>query len=163
MLDDTSDPRALARIAQHKAIRRRRHAARRKSGTPSSSDVPRLSPSQRQGNRAEERAAAHVEDAGAIILGRNLQCRAGEIDLVCLDGAVLAFIEVRHRRNARFGGAAASVNHVKRLRLQRAASYLLPRLTQRYFNGRTPSCRFDVIAIDNMELNWLKGVWEAMR
>ncbi|WP_397474653.1 YraN family protein [Pusillimonas sp.] len=165
MLDDTSDPRTLARIAQHKAIRRRRRAARRKPCTPPSAppDAPRLSPTQRQGNRAEDRAAAHVERAGARILGRNLLCRAGEIDLVCLDGAVLAFIEVRHRHDSRFGGAAASVDHIKQQRLARAASYFLPRLAQRHFNGRTPRCRFDVIAIDGVELTWLKGVFEAMR
>lgn len=165
MLDDTSDPLALARIAQHKAIRRRRHAARRKTATSTSTppDVPRLSPTQRQGSKAEDRAAAHVQGAGARILGRNLLCRAGEIDLVCLDGTVLAFIEVRHRHNARFGGAAASVDHVKRQRLARAASYFLPRLAQRYFNGRTPRCRFDVIAIEGMDLSWLKGAFEAMR
>lgn len=164
MLDDTSDPAALARTAQHKAIRRRKRAASRQSATSSSpADIPRLSPTQRQGNKAEDRAAAYIELTGARLLGRNLWCRAGEIDLVCLDGAVLAFIEVRQRHSARFGGAAASVGQAKRQRLVRAASYFLPLLTRRYFRGRTPRCRFDVIAIDGTDLTWLKGVFEAMR
>lgn len=165
MLDDTSDPETLARIAQHKAIRRRRRTLQRRAGTAAGAPPPepRFSPTQRQGRQAEDRAKIHVEAAGAQVLGQNLLCKAGEIDLVCLDGPVLAFIEVRQRHDARFGGAAASVGHIKQRRLVHAASHFLPRLTRRYFGGRTPPCRFDVIAIDGAELNWLKGVFDAGR
>jgi len=164
MLDDTSDPAVLARHAQHKAIRRRRRKASRiHTVRGAQTDLPRLSPSQKRGRKAEDRAADHVEEAGASVLGRNLSCRLGEIDLICQDGSVLAFIEVRHRHDARFGGAAASVDTVKRQRLVRAAWHFLPALTQRYFQGVTPRCRFDVIAIDNLKLTWIKSAFEAMR
>ncbi|HLU18851.1 MAG TPA: YraN family protein [Pusillimonas sp.] len=163
-MDDTSDPIVLARLAQHKAIhRRRRNASRKLKGHAVTDDLPRLSPSQRRGRTAEERAAAHVEASGAMLLGRNLSCRLGEIDLICQDGAVLVFIEVRQRHNSRFGGAAASVDTMKRQRLVRAARYFLPILTQRYFRGVTPRCRFDVIAIDSLNLDWIKSAFEAMR
>lgn len=164
MWDDTSDPVVLARLAQHKAIRRRRrNATRSLSGSNAPTDLLRLSPSQKRGRKAEDRAVDHLEGAGATVLGRNLSCRLGEIDLVCQDGAVLAFIEVRHRRDARFGGAAASVDATKQRRLVRAAWYFLPVLTQRYFRGVTPRCRFDVIAIDSTNLDWIKSAFEAMR
>lgn len=162
MLDDTSDPYALARAAQHKAIRRRRRSMKtRPAASAVPPDAPRLSPTQRLGRRVEELAGRHVEAAGALIVGRNLLCRAGEIDLACLDGGVLAFIEVRHRHSPRFGGAAASVDHVKRRRLAKAAAYFLPTLARQHCGGRTPPCRFDVIAVDGPALTWLKGVFDA--
>lgn len=163
MLDNTSDPFALARAAQRAAIRRRRRKARQAARAPASEapKTPHLSPTQRLGREAEARARLHVEAAGARVLHQNLLCRAGEIDLVCLDGGVLAFVEVRQRHSARFGGAAASVDHVKRQRLARAAAWFLPRLARRHFAGRTPPCRFDVIAIDGASLTWLRGVFEA--
>ncbi|TFL15518.1 YraN family protein [Pusillimonas caeni] len=165
MLDDTSDPFTLARTAQRAAIRRRRRALRRKAAAtaPEGHETPHLSPTQRLGRQAEERARRHIEAAGAQVLQQNLLCRSGEIDLVCVDGGVLAFIEVRHRHSARFGGAAASVDHSKRERLVQAATWFLPRLARRYFGGRTPPCRFDVIAIDGAELTWLRGVFDAPR
>ncbi|WP_017524895.1 YraN family protein [Pusillimonas noertemannii] len=163
MLDDTSDPFMLARAAQRRAIRRRRRAARKNpfAGAPGADETPYLSPTQRQGRRAEDRARRHLEAAGAQVLQHNLRCQAGEIDLVCLDGGVLVFVEVRHRHSPRFGGAAASVDHAKQQRLARAAAWFLPQLARRYFAGRTPPCRFDVIAIDGAELAWLRGVFQA--
>src|SRR5690554_3183533 len=112
MPDDTSDPRCLARIAQRKAIQRRRRAARRAASTktaPTAHRPPGLSPTQQLGRQAEAQAEKHLTAAGVKVLKRNLLCRAGEIDLVCLDSGVLAFVEVRQRYSRRFGGAAASV------------------------------------------------------
>ncbi|HUH87316.1 MAG TPA: YraN family protein [Pusillimonas sp.] len=164
MRDDTSDPSSLAGIAQRKAIRRRRRAARRKpeAGPDGPShDPPYLSPTQRQGRLAEQQAREHVEAAGARVLRQNLLCRSGEIDLVCLDGPILVFIEVRHRHSRHFGGAAASVVPAKQQRLARAAAYFLPRLVRQYLGGRVPPCRFDVIAFEGEQLQWLKGVFDV--
>lgn len=162
MPDNTSDPASLARIAQRKAIRRRRRAAQPKASaaTPATRS-PHLSPTQQQGRLAEARAKTHVESTGAQVLCRNLWCRSGEIDLVCLDGDVLAFIEVRQRHSLHFGGAAASVGAAKQQRLARAAAFFLPRLTRQYFSGRAPACRFDVIALEGDDLIWLKGVFDV--
>ena len=49
----------------------------------------RGSPTQRQGHAAEMRAAHHLETQGVRILAANLRCRAGEIDLVAREGALL--------------------------------------------------------------------------
>lgn len=166
MHDDTSDPQALARLAQRKAIRRRRKALKKNQPQPDPArhdDAPRLSPTQRRGRQFEELAKRHVQANGARVLQQNLLCRSGEIDLICLDAGVLAFVEVRHRHSSRFGGAAASVNPIKQQRVARAAAYFLPRLARMYFQGRTPPCRFDVIALEGETLSWLKGVFDAAR
>jgi putative endonuclease len=144
----------LARIAQQKAIRARK---RRLARTPPAR-IARTgtSPRQEQGNRAEEHACRHLQAAGATILARNLRCKCGEIDLVALDHGMLAFVEVRYRGGKRYGGAAASVNRRKQRRLILAARYFLPALARRHFGGRTPPCRFDVVAQTGGAMVWLK-------
>ena len=81
---------------------------------------------------------------GYQILERNFTCRGGEIDLVCLDGEVLVFVEVRGRRDAEHGAAEETVGWHKQRRLLRAAwAYLIRR------GLGEPACRFDVIGIDH--------------
>lgn len=115
-----------------------------------------VSPTQRQGARAESLACAHLEAQGFRILARNLQARTGEIDIAGMDGPVLAFVEVRQRSNRQFGGAAASVGPRKQARLARTAQIWLPRLAERFLASRTPPCRFDVVAVHPEGVQWLK-------
>lgn len=80
---------------------------------------------------------------GYQIIERNFTCRGGEIDLVCRDGEVLVFVEVRGRHDQAFGEAEATVDGRKQRRLRRAAwVYLLRRALGE------PVCRFDVLGID---------------
>ncbi len=104
-----------------------------------------------------------LQDQGVVILQRNLHCRAGEIDLVCQHDDTLAFVEVRQRSTTEFGGAAASVNRHKQQRLIRAAHYFLPKLTRLHFNGRSPACRFDVIALEPDGLHWIRDAFRVDR
>ena len=62
-----------------------------------------------RGAAAEELAAHYLQVRGLKILARNLRCKAGEIDLVCLDDGVLAIVEVRQREGLQYGGALGSV------------------------------------------------------
>jgi len=179
MTDDhhpqTDTPHALARVAQQRAIHARRRRVQRQVraaqaqglespvSMPVSASAARIgnSPAQRQGGRAEDRAAAYLQDAGLTLLARNLSCRFGEIDLVCLDGQhsgeqALVFVEVRERQGSRFGGAAASIDAVKQQRLVKAAQYWLPDLRRRHFHGRLPACRFDVVALDGAKIRWIR-------
>lgn len=114
------------------------------------------------GEAAEEQALRHLQQQGLKLLHRHYQvargpsARGGEIDLVMResDGTVV-FVEVRARRDARFGGAAASVGSAKRQRLILAARHYLMRLSP------LPPCRFDVVAIDGETLTWLRGAFDA--
>lgn len=152
---------ALARTAQKKAVRsRRRRLSRAKPAAPAGPTAV-LSPSQRAGQQAEQHARRHLEAAGLTIVRQNLRCKAGEIDLIGLDGTALIFIEVRHRHSRRYGGAAASVNPQKQKRLIRAANYFLPDLSRQYFGGAVPPCRFDVVAVEPDGINWLKHAFAA--
>nr|WP_246606692.1 YraN family protein [Lysobacter antarcticus] len=99
--------------------------------------------------------------AGLRPVAANANYRLGELDLVMLDGDTLLFIEVRYRRDNRFGGGAASVDVRKQRKLVRAAQLFLQR-HPRYANG---PCRFDVVEADGdpaaPHLNWLRDAFRA--
>lgn len=148
----------LALAARERAARNRRRNANRK--TRLKSDVPvRQSATQRAGADREDQALQRLISAGLTPLARNLACRHGEIDLVMRDGDTLVFVEVRARRHARFGGAAASVNRSKQARLLRTAAFLLPELSRRHWSGACPLARFDVVAFDGDDSQWLQGAF----
>lgn len=69
--------------------------------------------------------AALVERQGWKVVDRNYRTRAGEIDLIALDGDVLVFIEVRARTGSTFGVADETVTYRKLQRITTTAlSYL---------------------------------------
>jgi putative endonuclease len=113
------------------------------------------------GAAAEDLALKHLEAAGLKLAVRNYRCRAGEIDLVMLDGReVLALIEVRQRSHSAFGGAAASVDYRKQQRLITAARHLWMMRA----DLRQRRARFDVVAIDGAlsgapRIEWLKDAF----
>lgn len=113
------------------------------------------------GDRGEELALRHLEAAGLQLLQRNYRCTLGEIDLIMRDGPILVLIEVRYRRDHKFGGAAASVGAHKQSRLLRAAQHLL----QTHKAYRHQRARFDLVAIDgegnNARLNWIKDAFRV--
>lgn len=156
----------LAHNAQNLAIRKRKRKIKRLTKIQPPAEqvalpVQRLTARQLAGQAAEEQAARHISDAGLCLLARNLRCKAGEIDLVAADGLRLVFIEVRLRLSSHYGGASASVNRRKQQRLILAAQYFLPRLSQHYFHGQTPACRFDVISIEPSGLFWIKQAFDV--
>ena len=119
-----------------------------------------LTPKQVAGNAAEDLAVTHLERAGLRILTRNYRVRGGEIDCIALDGNTLVFVEVRLRRNARFGGAAASIDTRKQQRIIHAARCYLMRHSQQ---AERP-CRFDCVLLDRLDTHqpeWIKDAFQA--
>ena len=112
-----------------------------------------------RGNAAEDAALAHLLAAGLTLVERNYRTPGrggGEIDLVMREaGGTLVFVEVRARRDATRGGAAASVTGLKQRRLVRAAQHYLMGL------ANVPPCRFDVVAIDGDTLTWLPAAFDG--
>ena len=120
-----------------------------------------VTPGQR-GAAAEALAADYLRSQGLSVLARNLRCKVGEIDLVCLDGEVLVIVEVRQRGGADFGGAAASVTWAKQRKLIRATQYQW----QRQPDWRSRLLRFDVIAVQGQSdgtyhLDWIKDAFRS--
>ncbi|AIL32122.1 hypothetical protein IX83_01200 [Basilea psittacipulmonis DSM 24701] len=121
--------------------------------------MQQLSPTQRKGVSYEEMALEFLFARGLKLIRQNLSCFFGEIDLVMLDKQTLVFVEVRYRKNKKYGGAMASITKQKQVKIIRTAQYFLPLLSRDFFGGRTPSCRFDVIGIENQEIEWVKNAF----
>ncbi|MBK1694445.1 YraN family protein [Chromatium weissei] len=102
----------------------------------------------------EQLAESFLVARGLQVLARNHRCRFGELDLIVRDETVLVFVEVRFRRSAEFGGAAASVNRRKQQRLIAAAQHYLQT------NPLSLPCRFDVVAIRSQhDINWIQNAF----
>ena len=114
---------------------------------------------QADGARAEDSAARHLASCGLKIIARNYRSRAGEIDLVCRDGPMLVFVEVRLRRHAGFGGAAASIDAGKQRRIALAAAeYLAEQCLA------SVPCRFDCVLLaspDGDGIEWIRDAFAA--
>lgn len=94
-----------------------------------------------KGRWGEDRAAEHLRKKGFHIAAANWQCRFGEIDLIAEDGVYLCFVEVKLRKSAAYGSAAAFVDRRKQNRLRTAAELYLAR------HPTELQPRFDVIEI----------------
>ena len=94
------------------------------------------------GRRGEDAAAAYLERIGMTLVERNWRCKAGEIDVIALDGESLVLVEVKTRRSTRAGSPEDAVGPTKQKRLVRLAKAYLQHA------GLEPvAVRFDVIAI----------------
>ena len=111
------------------------------------------------GDAAEALALQHLQRAGLKLLERNYRTPGrggGEIDLIMRDAdGTCVFVEVRQRKLASHGGAAASVSSAKQRRIVFAARHYLMRFAS------LPPCRFDVLAVDGGVVDWLQGAFEA--
>lgn len=70
------------------------------------------------GREGEELAAAYLQEQGMRVLARNWRCRAGELDIVALDGHELVAVEVKTRRSLAYGHPFEAVTPVKLARLR---------------------------------------------
>ena len=119
-------------------------------------------PRHRRGAASERLAAAYLRTQGLVVVAQNLRCRAGELDLVCLDRDVLAIVEVRQRSRVDFGGPLASVNRRKQHKIIRAARFLM----QGHPQWRRHAMRFDVVGLEGLpdgthRIEWVKDAFRA--
>ena len=79
---------------------------------------------------------------GCLVLCRNYRCRAGELDLVVLDGEILRFVEVKSlRRKAGFTPAGnLSIR-------QRRRNYAAAQVYRRITGARRLEARFDLVEV----------------
>ena len=103
------------------------------------------------GRLGEDEAVELLRKAGYTVLERNIRLPGGEIDVVCMDGDVVVFVEVKSRSGRRFGSALGAVDARKRGKLRAlAADYL-----QIVAPGRR--ARFDVVTREGGRLTLHRG------
>lgn len=94
------------------------------------------------GLEGETRACRALEARGYRLLVRRYRTRAGEIDIVARHEGAVVFVEVKTRRDGRFGDPADAVGWQKQQRIAAmAADYLA-----RHRLTRVP-VRFDVVSV----------------
>lgn len=109
------------------------------------------------GTKKEEAACIYLADNGVRIKERNFRCRRGEIDVIGYDGEYLVFFEVKYRKTASDKGSALeAVGFGKQKKICGVADYY--RMIHRC-RLDTP-IRFDVIAIDGDNIQWVKNAFE---
>ena len=131
---------------------------------PSITTKPISAPTTKKvGDAGEDAALDYLQKQGLQLVMRNFATPGrggGEVDLIMRspDGT-LVFVEVRKRKSASHGGAAASISFTKQRRIVFAARHYISRL------ARLPPCRFDVIAIegtgDEQRVEWLRAAFDA--
>ena len=94
------------------------------------------------GHSGETAVETHLRRLGWEVLTTSYRCRGGELDVVARDGDTIAFVEVKTRTGAGYGGPAEAVDARKRARLLVAAEAYLAE------TGLADApCRFDVAEV----------------
>ena len=118
---------------------------------------------QNLGKLGEELAGQELRRLGYSILATRHRTRFGEIDIVAERARVLAFVEVKARRSAKYGCAAESVTASKRRRIAAMALDYLASAER-----LDSPCQFVVVAIDaigttRMTVRVIEDAWTVDR
>jgi putative endonuclease len=113
------------------------------------------------GTAAESLACDYLQKHGLALHERNYRAPHGELDLIMQDHDQMVFVEVRFRRNHRFGSGADSVHASKQDKLIKTALYYL----QQYPKLAKRPVRFDVVSISSTDgqpdIDWIKDAFQA--
>ena len=94
------------------------------------------------GRAAEAAAEAWLVSQGFEVLARNHATRRGEVDLVCREGEVICFVEVRSRTGEAQGSPLETISPAKARKVVAAAT------DWAWQHGRLDAAlRFDVVAV----------------
>jgi putative endonuclease len=111
-----------------------------------------------RGEQSEQLACDFLIAQGLTLVERNFRCPYGELDLIMKDGKALVIVEVRYRKNAKFGSALESVTRSKQTKIIAATEVYLNTLP----NDDLMPMRFDVVGIlGEGDLQWVKNAFEA--
>ena len=99
------------------------------------------------GRKGERVACRWLLRKGFDVLARRWRGRRGELDIVALEGDILAFLEVKTRSSARYGEPWEFVDPKKQLILRRAAEEFIAE----YDLGQY-TYRFDIVSVTGKEV-----------
>lgn len=93
------------------------------------------------GKTGENLAADYLQERGCQVLERNWRFGKLEIDIIVLDGEILALVEVKTRSSVRHGSVIEAVTPAKEKQMLEAAEIYLEQ------HGLGNEIRFDIITI----------------
>jgi putative endonuclease len=103
------------------------------------------------GRAGEDLAVKFLEGKGAQIIARNFRSRAGEVDIIAIDGETLVFVEVKSWSAFGLEDLERSITAQKRFKIIETAKYFL--LSNRKYSNRP--IRFDVLFLGEPEIEHL--------
>ncbi len=108
------------------------------------------------GREGEAKAADYLRRKKYEVIGANYRCRFGELDLIAKKRELVIFVEVKLRKNDRFGAAADAVTFSKQDKLRKTAAFWLAA------HDCDAPTRFDVIEIytDTGRINHIENAFE---
>jgi putative endonuclease len=93
------------------------------------------------GNAGETLVCDYLEKKGFKVVARNYQTRQGEVDVIAVRDEILAFIEVKTRRNSYFP-ISNVVTYGKQKKITKTAKYFI--VKNKIIDK---ACRFDVATV----------------
>jgi putative endonuclease len=123
--------------------------------------LPPKTARQRRGTHAEDQACRYLQRQGLRLIERNYRSRRGEIDLIMRDADSLVFVEVRYRRQHRYGSGLESVDRHKQRRIAACAAHYLLCHPQ----AALLAARFDVVALTpgdgGLRIDWIRNAFDT--
>ena len=136
---------------------------------PQTSKIDQINPfaatttsnSVRLGSQAEAVACQFLIDQNMQLKSSNYRTRRGEIDLIMQDADCLVFVEVKYRRNKKYGSSEESITQAKCQRVIAAAKEFL------VSNGYKENTyiRFDAVLLSPADksqsdctINWIQNI-----
>lgn len=109
------------------------------------------------GDHYENQACRFLERQGLVSLDKNARFKGGEIDLIMREKSCIVFVEVKYRKQASYGGAAATISRQKQQRMLKAA-YLW--MAKKGLSATHTEFRFDAVTFegDVNSVNWIKNI-----
>lgn len=101
-----------------------------------------MNPNKKRGDDAEKIACDYLKQEGYILAEKNFRYKRAEIDLIFKQGETMVFVEVKYRKNEKFGFPEEFVSAGQQERILEAATYYLEMIDW------AGAIRFDIIAID---------------
>ena len=101
----------------------------------------------RLGQWGERQARLYLEAEGYGIIAANFHCRAGEVDIVAIEGDELVFVEVKTRRGDAYGPAEGSISPTRAERLVVVAEEFLQSRSAFPYDSETP-WRIDLVCVN---------------
>lgn len=106
--------------------------------------------SRKEGISGEELAIAYLKKRGLKVVEQNVRMTVGEIDVVCYDGDVLVFVEVKTRSTLAFGDPLEAIDRRKVQKYRKMAEEYIVR--HRLFDK---DVRFDAVGIVGDLINYV--------
>ncbi len=112
------------------------------------------------GSQYEKLACDYIVSQGGRILERNYRVRQGEIDIIAAADNYICFIEVKFRKDNKYGGPEAAVSMSKQKKICKVSGFYL--MSHR-IEEDTP-IRYDVITLSGNEgaytFKWYKNAFD---